>query len=483
VFLSIKLPPDGVDVNLEPNKTRVLLTEKDRILDSIKGMLEKFYKKEIQKDKECLVLSSEDKETCKIVEHSTDKNSKEIDVIEKRRCASDGQLPSPNFNIFINSSSASEHLIDDLKMDDTISPIDSSTLNNVFSIKNGIEESNNLPAKEVSDTNSQEPSEQTPCLFTAMVSGVSVADQHRDSVECATVNNRELVAITPTSLSAAVIPCNQQIDTTEGTTDDIVKESLTAMSNSLTLPTISASATRECDKLEDSTDCLVKNTAHNHLTDKTEASNLHVTKETTFTGINESSQDSNTCLDKEDVNNIYRLLDLSEKENHIAFFGEQDTLGFPKPPNEQTVIQQDKDISKTNNGSFDFDNVFNDDLEFDQILQDIAKNKARSQSSQSTQSSEPNTQTAASKLKDLIDSNDKDIWDKDISGKDWSMGNILKDKQENFLEVGTCGVEASLAVECLLINHSLPIDRSSMVDCIRSIRAQLLEWHTLCCYL
>ena len=42
-FLSIKIPPAGVDVNLDPNKNTVLLKDKDGILAVVTDLLEKFY--------------------------------------------------------------------------------------------------------------------------------------------------------------------------------------------------------------------------------------------------------------------------------------------------------------------------------------------------------------------------------------------------------------------------------------------------------
>ncbi|XP_032222327.2 PMS1 protein homolog 1 isoform X2 [Nematostella vectensis] len=42
-FLSIEVPPCAVDVNLEPNKSRVLLTEKDIIIDLLRNSLEELY--------------------------------------------------------------------------------------------------------------------------------------------------------------------------------------------------------------------------------------------------------------------------------------------------------------------------------------------------------------------------------------------------------------------------------------------------------
>ena len=45
-FLDITVPPDGLDVNLEPNKTSVLLTNKEEVLNLLTNLLEEFYSDE-----------------------------------------------------------------------------------------------------------------------------------------------------------------------------------------------------------------------------------------------------------------------------------------------------------------------------------------------------------------------------------------------------------------------------------------------------
>ncbi|XP_033113019.1 PMS1 protein homolog 1-like isoform X2 [Anneissia japonica] len=43
-FVSINLPPDSIDVNLEPNKTKVLIQQKESILEAIEEKLQELYK-------------------------------------------------------------------------------------------------------------------------------------------------------------------------------------------------------------------------------------------------------------------------------------------------------------------------------------------------------------------------------------------------------------------------------------------------------
>ena len=45
-FLSIQLPPDSLDVNLEPNKTSVMLTNKDELITLLTNLLNEFYSDE-----------------------------------------------------------------------------------------------------------------------------------------------------------------------------------------------------------------------------------------------------------------------------------------------------------------------------------------------------------------------------------------------------------------------------------------------------
>ena len=48
-FLDITVPPDGLDVNLEPNKTSVLLTNKEEVMTLLTNLLEEFYSDEKNK--------------------------------------------------------------------------------------------------------------------------------------------------------------------------------------------------------------------------------------------------------------------------------------------------------------------------------------------------------------------------------------------------------------------------------------------------
>ena len=48
-FLDITVPPDGLDVNLEPNKTSVLLTNKEEVMTLLNNLLDKFYSDEKNK--------------------------------------------------------------------------------------------------------------------------------------------------------------------------------------------------------------------------------------------------------------------------------------------------------------------------------------------------------------------------------------------------------------------------------------------------
>ena len=48
-FLSIKIPPDDLDVNLEPNKTSAMLTNKDEVMSLLSNLLEEFYSDEKNK--------------------------------------------------------------------------------------------------------------------------------------------------------------------------------------------------------------------------------------------------------------------------------------------------------------------------------------------------------------------------------------------------------------------------------------------------
>lgn len=48
-FLSVKIPPEVLDVNLEPNKTSVMLTNKDELMTILTNLLEEFYSDEKNK--------------------------------------------------------------------------------------------------------------------------------------------------------------------------------------------------------------------------------------------------------------------------------------------------------------------------------------------------------------------------------------------------------------------------------------------------
>ena len=48
-FLDMTVPPDGLDVNLEPNKTSVLLTNKEEVMTLLTNLLEEFYSDEKNK--------------------------------------------------------------------------------------------------------------------------------------------------------------------------------------------------------------------------------------------------------------------------------------------------------------------------------------------------------------------------------------------------------------------------------------------------
>jgi len=56
-FISITLPPDSLDVNLEPNKTSVMLTNKDELITLLTNLLDEFYSDE--KNKICERKSSD----------------------------------------------------------------------------------------------------------------------------------------------------------------------------------------------------------------------------------------------------------------------------------------------------------------------------------------------------------------------------------------------------------------------------------------
>ncbi|XP_071951377.1 PMS1 protein homolog 1-like [Antedon mediterranea] len=58
-FISISLPPDSIDVNLEPNKTKVLLHEKESILEAMECKLKEVYQPISKEDQENLSNESD----------------------------------------------------------------------------------------------------------------------------------------------------------------------------------------------------------------------------------------------------------------------------------------------------------------------------------------------------------------------------------------------------------------------------------------
>lgn len=410
------------------------MTEKEEILDAIKAVLENFYKKEMENPKDSSSLNTEEGKRCKTMGNVLGKNSSgSANVSQGEEILGDYGQASFNSNKNATSLSKAELVADDFNMNDTFNPLASSTQSDSCTIENGNEGLDDLSLKEAFHKNCTEIPKQS--YSTTEINSVSFG-QKQNSIEHVASNQIE-----SSSNSLSGVNTHYNNGKVEGA-KDVIKECMVASTSStgICLSAVSASANtvQDCDK---SDSILESNgtTTDNPKTDNTQTA-LNPGQGSSFnasneekTVSNESCQNSILSFDKEDANNMYKLLDMSLKENQISH-SEEETLDLPIPPSQQCQppLPQDKDIMDNKDSSFQLDSVF-DDLEFDEILKDLADKKIASQSSQSTQSSERISQTAASKVKDMVDLTTGS--DKVIGSKEWSMGNILKDKQNNLVEV------------------------------------------------
>lgn len=445
IFLSIKLPSNSVDVNLEPNKTKVLLTEKEKILDAIKTELEKFYKKGIGNPPS---LNSEDRDLrCKPNSLGKDTSSLGSENMSQEEKLNDDDKDSSKSIDNSTSSSSGEQLADVFNMNDTFIPLASSTQSEVCIMENGKKGPNNLSIKEVplSKNNIEKP--ELSCWSPKKMIPVNLA-KDRDGIQHV-LDHSESPNVTSNSLSLENTPLK-----VDGEKDDINGQ----CKGSTSISVSDNAAVQGCSQSKG----IQESNESNSLNNVNTATSSNLGQGLSFSASNEKgfvldkscdSQNSTLSLGKEDVSNIYKLLDLSEKENQISHT-EEEMLELPISPNQQCQppTPQDKNVvngkddnnnnyNSNNNSSFQLDSVF-DDLEFDEILKDIADKKTGSQTSHSMQSSESNSQTVASKVKDMVDLTTGK--DKAIGSKEWSIGNILKDKQNNLVEVcGAVNVEVS----------------------------------------
>ena len=83
-FLSIELPPESIDVNLEPNKTSVMLTNKEELATLLTKLLDQFYS-----DAKNRIPESKSSCAGNINENGTGASKKSLPV-NKKACHSDG---------------------------------------------------------------------------------------------------------------------------------------------------------------------------------------------------------------------------------------------------------------------------------------------------------------------------------------------------------------------------------------------------------
>ncbi|KAK3752397.1 hypothetical protein QZH41_008599 [Actinostola sp. cb2023] len=396
MFLSIKVPPDGVDVNLEPNKTRVLLTEKERILEAIKVVLGKFYGHDTPKDDDILV--SVDDEHCKTLLCSTNDNKSEM-LGDQR-----------------NES--------DFHIDEAFTPIASSTLTSIacesLLLASELASKETLCSASLNKTDVNQSQAAAMNLNSSSQESISV-NKNSDLIKQPENNSCQTDSVfnseTSTPSDSSQVHVNEEINNQDAVDNNISQDSI--VKGGSTGISLSSNHQVSDDKVSNKKDdSLLPAAATAGCTADLNKLSLQLP----------GNSEGNATAKRAEVNSedIHQLLDLTE-DSQVTIIAQKNTDGSqqeqgccPQTINNTTEKQSEKNLS------FNFDDVFDDDLEFDKILKDIAEKKMLSQSTQVTG---PNTVVA----KESIDYNSKDTCN-NICEKSWSTGNVLKDKQGNLIE-------------------------------------------------
>lgn len=377
MFLSITLPPNDVDVNLEPNKTRVMLAEKEQLLEAMKNLLEKFYG-HTTKDNQQLPINSKPQES-NLVSNTSD--------AEKHTSTSDKDCQ-------ILQSFDGDSTLHDLQIHNNLIPIASSTLNRtqhellLSSIDCNPVEKNASCAK-------------SPEQMASFCSLEALNVEKTKTVNQESPNHKNSSSSSVHTHNCTVAPLAQKANTD-------YNRSVTNGGNSVNKSTFPQND--ECSISSFSSDKSVANQFDSGAAvDITSNNNTYREKPKNIIDTKTITEDRD--LGKEDMANINQLLELVDDIQKTSYQG--------------TTDEQQLHRVTEKNSSLNFDDVFDDDLEFDKILQGIADKKISSQTLQ------PQSQKTSEKE----NSGTKNAHGTDASEKDWSTGKVLKDNQGNVVEV------------------------------------------------
>lgn len=381
MFVSITLPPDEVDVNLEPNKTRVLLTEKEQLLEAIKSLLEKFYGHvALNKDNQLHADSSGPHKVNHLVSNAPNKDNN-VSNEDSNRCA---KLANTYQNIEEQGHVMDQINISELQIDGPFTPIASSTLSSTQC--EILLEGTDGDLVEKNKTN-------IPSFCPLEALNIEERDvSHLQSQ----IDHHYNASNTVSSLNSDGCPSTLLLS----------KENNHIFNSNINKPNDKENFSQRVNSVNNSNFCSTKLPSDQG----SNGAMFDNSKSTTYSANPGNIQGTaNKELSKEDMENIYQLLDLTDDSQ--------------KPSDPKMVNGLLTGVSEKSS-SLNFEDVFDDDVEFDQILQDIADKKTSSQPSQ------PGTDVAGAKVYDTSKTDCNDVCE-----KNWSTGTILKNKQGNAVEV------------------------------------------------
>lgn len=406
-FLSVCVPPSFLDVNLEPNKTSVMLTNKDELMTALTNLLEDFYSDEKNK------LPSSNNIDCNNVA------DKRIAVIGKLgditdTCSLNGEVTSHTSSSTGKKSKAQEtslHLNGNSVPEDTRPQI----------LEHEVEQTRDVQEKTASSSS----------LF-----------DNSGTLQNSLSNKNGLIT-EESSCSEGPVPASQVKDSSSGS---VVVKTVAADQEGC-LPS-SLQSVRLCETLSDKTLCEINKSAC-HL----ENNLCNMLKESQDSGVIEhgnceigdslSNLNSDTCnSNKLKEKSAARTVSTAENAN------EANTNGTPQgnwelSKNRSLACTPTNSSTQENLFSLDMDDLFEDsDLDLSGLNSNLktpgtsnhvcSSEKASSAESSSSASEQGTASAVKSSVTVAVSSGTTEA---PCSSKEWSMGHGIVDKQGNPLQV------------------------------------------------